>query len=185
MMSESSQPQPQPWIAGASLPERIEGWRVLEIGGDGGEAHFGGLGAAEVVAVTEPSETAVPGDAGFDLVHCGAALDSELHPLSTYAWIWRLLKPGGTLVAGSRVLAGSEHSQYTRFLSAAENGSGRPRWLPGRLALRWMVEVSGFDFDRWLAGPERGSDGESIAYLQAQRVERPPALDLDRQPLGR
>lgn len=185
MMSKSSQPQQsQPLIADASLPERIEGWRVLEIGG--GETHFGGLGAAEVVALAEPSETDELGGAGFDLVHCSAALDSDLHPLSTYAWIWRLLKPEGTLIAGSRVLADSERSQYARFLSAAENGSGRPRWLPGRLALRWIVEVSGFDFDRWLAGPEQlGGKKEPVAYLQAQRAERPPALDLDRQPLGR
>jgi SAM-dependent methyltransferase len=186
MMSDSSQPQASPWVSDASLPERIEGWRVLEIGDGGGATHFGELGAAEFAAVEEPSEAAELGSAGFDLVHCSVSLESDLHPLSTCAWIWRLLKPEGTLIAGSRVLPGAEHSRYARFLGPTESPSGRGGWVPGRLALRWIVEVSGFEFDRWLAGPgPAAGDGEPVAYLQARRVERQPALDLGRQPLGR
>ena len=43
-----------------------------------------------------------------------------------------------------------------------------------------MVEVSGYDIDRWL--PEKaettGVGSQASAYLRATRTERIPALDL-------
>ena len=49
--------------------------------------------------------------------------------------------------------------------------------MPGRLALRWSVETSGFDVERWL---ESGGEAEPTvdAYLVAKRTERYPALVL-------
>ncbi len=168
----------------ARLPDRIDGWRVLSLGaGDAGEGYLTSLGAAEFVALREPAEGAGVENAAFDLAICGSGLEADAHPLATYTWVRRALKPEGVLIAGSRVLADATKSQYARFVPAGEDG-GSCRWLPGRLAFRWMVEVSGFDVGGWLgdAGEERG---DKPVYLQAKAADRPSPLDLDRQPISR
>jgi hypothetical protein len=167
-------------ISSADLPDRIEGWRVLEVGGDG-EDRFTELGASEFVACEQPAEAINAEGGAFQLAHFSADLETELHPLSVYAWLWHLLAPDATLVVGSRVLADPAHSQYADF-APAESGAGH-RWIPGKLTLRWMVENSGFDVRRWL-GERDEQPGRASAYLQAVRVDRVPALDLTRQPLS-
>lgn len=167
----------------ARLPERIDGWRVLTVGDEAPDA-FEARGAAEVIVCADPSEQLRADDArSFDLVHC-AAFDSDLQPLSLYAWLWQVAAPGSLLLLEASVLPDAESSQYARFLPASESPTGRPRWVPGRLALRWTVENSGFDVQGWLPGLP-GSAGLAVARLQAVRVERSPARDLDRHPLGR
>jgi hypothetical protein len=180
-MTAHSADTPAGWaVAAAELPERLDGWRVLEIGGDSGGELFRERGAAEFVSCAQPSED--PGfDGPFNLVHCSSALETDLHPLSIFAWVWMQTVPGSVLLAGMEVLTRPAHSQFARYLPAAESAAGVARWVPGRLALRWMVEVSGFDGD-WL-GERPGTAAEG--YVQAARTERPPALDLFRQPLGR
>lgn len=168
----------------ARLPDRLDGRRVLELGGiAGGRAYLEGLGASDFLALDGPSEDADLEEAGFDLVVCGSDLATDAHPLALYAWLRRAIKPDGILVAGSSVLPDPKRSQYAHFVPAAEPGGTR-RWVPGRLAFRWMVEVSGFDLVAWLGD---GADGgsENRVYLQAKAVDRRPALDLERQPLGR
>ena len=168
----------------ARLPERIDGWRVLAVGGEGGTADaFEARGAAEVVVCAEPSEQ-LRADAGsFDLVHC-AELGSDLQPLSLYAWLWQVTAPGSLLLLEAAVMHDAASSQYARFVPAGGSPTGRPHWVPGRLALRWMVENSGFDVQGWL--PDVPSvPGRAGVRLQAVRVERSPARDLDRHPLGR
>ena len=168
----------------ARLPDRIDGWRVLAIGaGDAGEDYLTSLGAAEFVALDEPSEDAGLEAGSFDLAICGSGLETDAHPLATYAWLRRALKPEGTLIAGSRVLADPTKSQYARFIPAGEDG-GASRWLPGRLAFRWMVEVSGFDVAGWL-GDAGDAHSDDPAYLQAKAADRTPPLDLARQPVSR
>ena len=171
-------------LAFARLPDRIDGWRVLSGGaGNAGEGYLTSLGAADFVAVDEPSEDAELETGAFDLTICGSELETDAHPLATYAWVRRAIKPEGVLIAGSRVLADPAKSQYARFVPAGEDGEAS-RWLPGRLAFRWMVEVSGFDVAGWLgdAGDGRGDDS---VYLQAKAADRPSPLDLDRQPIHR
>lgn len=172
----------------ARLAERIDGWRVLVLGEQGEAAAevFHDLGAAEVAVHTDPSERLVDGRS-FDLVHCAVAT-GDLQPLSLYALLWQLTAPGSLLLLEATVLDDTESSCYARFVPAGESPTGRSRWLPGRLALRWMVETSGFDLQGWLAEPppDRRSDLDlARVQLQAVRVERPPAHDLDRHPLGR
>ncbi|MET0557135.1 MAG: hypothetical protein ABW065_00480 [Solirubrobacterales bacterium] len=170
------------WVAAqADLSDYAVG-RVLEVGGSDGEEYFGRLGAAEFVSLPQPSES-LSANTPFDLVHCSADLETELHPLSVYAWLRTLVAPGGMLLAGSSVLAEAAHSQYAEYVSAGDPAAAR--WLPGRLAFRWMVEVSGFDVRNWLDDPPPSGDGQPRAYLLATAVERVPALDLSRQPLGR
>jgi hypothetical protein len=168
----------------ARLPERIDGWRVLAVGGNGGAADaFEARGAAEVVVCAEPSEQLQLDAGGFDLVHC-AGLESDLQPMSLYAWLWQATAPGSLLLLEAAVLPDAESSQYARFVPAGESPTGRSRWVPGRLVLRWMVENSGFDVQGWLPAPPHVAD-PAVARLQAVRAERSPARDLDRHPLGR
>ena len=168
-------------VAAAKLPDRLDEWRVLEIGDDSGAGLFCERGAAEFVSCAQPSED--PGFEGpFNLVHVSSALETDLHPLSIFAWTWLQTTPGSVLLAGMEVLARPAHSQFARYLPAAESAGDTGRWVPGRLALRWMVEVSGFDGD-WLG--EWTSSEATEGYVQAVRTERPPAVDLFRQPLGR
>jgi hypothetical protein len=169
----------------ARLPDRLDGWRVLEVGSsEAGQDYLVGLGARDFVALAEPSEEAGLEEGTFDLVVCGSELETDLHPLAVYAWLRRAVRQEGLLVAGSDVLSDPARSQYARWIPPQQS-DGRSRWLPGRLAFRWLVEVSGFDVLSWLgdAGEDTANDGR--AYLQAEAAARPPALDLDRQPLGR
>jgi len=166
------------------LPERIDGWRVLAVGGREGVAEsFEDRGAAEVLVCAAPSEGAAMDGRSFDLVHC-AEFESDLQPMTLYAWLWQVTAPGSLLLLEAAVLPDVESSQYARFVPADESPTGRSRWVPGRLALRWMVENSGFDVQGRLPGFP-GLTDPSFARLQAVRVERPPARDLDRHPLGR
>jgi len=169
----------------ARLPDRLDGWRVLEVGSSGvAQDHLAGLGARDFVALAEPSEEAGLEEGTFDLVLCGSELETDLHPLAVYAWLRRAVRQEGLLVAGSDVLADPARSQYARWIPPKQS-DGRSRWLPGRLAFRWLVEVSGFDVLSWLGGAGENIASDDRAYLQAKAVARPPVLDLARQPLGR
>jgi len=167
----------------ARLPRRIDGWKVLVVGGEAGlAAAFEARGAAEVALCAEPSEQ-LRADAGsFDLAYC-AELESDLHPLSLYAWLWQVTAPGSLLLLEAAVLPDEASSQYARFDPAGGSPTG-PRWVPGRLTLKWMVENSGFDVQGWLSDPP-AAPGRCGVRLQAVRVERSPARDLDQHPLGR
>jgi hypothetical protein len=167
----------------AQLPDSLSGWRVLAVGDTGAaRTRLEGLGASDFAVLEEPSEGAEVGD-GFDLALCGSEAGGGIHPLALYAWLRRALKSDGVLVAGSQVIPDPKLSQYARFVPPA-TPEETSRWLPGRLAFRWMVEVCGFDLVSWLDDSPDGAAG-TRAYLQAKAVQREPALDLARQPLGR
>jgi hypothetical protein len=171
-------------VEGAQLPESLDGWRVLEIGAGPGEQAYAARGAAETVICDEPSESLQAEPGQFDLIHCSVAVATELHPLAVGAWLWRLGAPDCTLVYGGVALADPELTAMAKLERESGNAERRWRWLPGRMALRWMVENSGFDVDRWI-GERPGTEGQVQLYLQARRVDRLPGLDLNRQPLGR
>jgi len=166
------------------LPDRLDGWRVLALGGNAGEDYLTDIGASDFVSLERPSEEDAPEAGAFDLAICDCELECDAHPLAIYAWLRRALKPKGVLIAGSTVLPDPTRSRHARFLHAPDAGEAS-RWVPGRLAFRWMVEVSGFDVDGWLG--ERAELGKrtGLAHLQAKATDRTPALDLARQPLDR
>lgn len=106
---------------------------------------------------------------GFDVVLCRDALRASPYPMALLADLWRLAAPAGVLLLEAEIDPAPEHSGYARFVPAT-SGAG---WIPGRLALRWMVEVCGFDVERWLDPSDAPND--TRAYLRAVRGEREPA----------
>jgi len=131
------------------LPADLDRARLLEVAGDSGVE-----GRAQE----------------FDFALCRDPLRSCPYPMALLADLWRLLAPGGVLLLEAEVDPAREHSPYARFVPAATTGAG---WVPGRLALRWMIEASGFDVERWLGDADIGAD--SRAHLRALRSERAPA----------
>jgi tRNA (mo5U34)-methyltransferase len=113
----------------------------------------------------------------FDLVHCNGLLYHERHPLGLLSALWRVTAPGGKLLLGSMMLADPTMSEYARFVPTTYHGDPSWWWVPGRLALRWMLETSGFDIESEF-GEQPGLPGEFRTvngYLRAVRTDRPPA----------
>jgi SAM-dependent methyltransferase len=199
----------QRWIGlGAEVPESLAGKRVLDVGSNAGYdpfmfAHRG----AERVVGCEPFgfhqqavflesiyhsgvqfeqigwEQLSPERFGtFDLIHCNGLLYHEPNPMALLLRLRSMLAPGGELILGSMTLADAEQSEYLRFVPGSYFGD--PTWwfVPGRLALRWMLEVTGFriayTFGEWTGPP--GAFPVLNAYFRATGVD--PVAHLQSQP---
>lgn len=79
----------------------------------------------------------------FDLVHCHGVLYHEFHPMALLQRLQLLLAPSGTLLFGSMMLAAPEFAEQMRFVPGAYYGDPTWWWVPGRLAMRWMLEAVG------------------------------------------
>lgn len=81
----------------------------------------------------------------FDLIHCHGVLYHEPHPMAMLVALRRMLAAGGTMLFGSMMLASAELSEHIRFVPTSYYGD--PTWwfVPGRLAMRWMLEATGFE----------------------------------------
>ncbi|HEY1854809.1 MAG TPA: methyltransferase domain-containing protein [Solirubrobacterales bacterium] len=167
-------------LIGPVVPENLEDRRVLDVGPGGEDPCSRAIRSRSAVTVASwnPSDERPAEEGVFDLVVCRDSLNATAHPANLLSDIWHLTAVDGTLLLECRVMTAVDLSIYARFVEAAV-GVGEAEWLPGRLALRWSVETSGFDVDRWIDSPglEAGS-GEASAYLAATRVARPPALDI-------
>ena len=130
------------------LPDGLDPARLLEVDGHGTVGSCAG---------------------SFDFVLCRDALRSSPNPAALLSELWQLAAPGGVLLLEAEVLPGSEHSAYARFVPPDDRGPG---WVPGRLALRWLVERCGFDLECWLG---KKDDLGPRAALRATRSEREPA----------
>ena len=185
------------------LPE-IKGKRVLDVGSNAGydPFMFKLLGAADVMAC-EPFDfirqmefleriyrTGIrPYKIGwqdldaeehgtFDLVHCHGVLYHEMHPVALLQRLRSMLSADGTLLLGSMMLASAELSEYARFLPGSYYGDPTWWWVPGRLAMRWMLESVGFQVDQFF-GLSDGPPGEFATvngYFRARLCEPAPAV---------
>jgi tRNA (mo5U34)-methyltransferase len=182
----------------------IEGRRVLDVGSNAGydPFMFKLLGAADVMAC-EPfqfirqmeflesiyrtgirpcqmrwQELDPERDGRFDLVHCHGVLYHEVHPMVLLERLRAMLADGGTLLFGSMMLADPELSEHARFVPGAYYNDPSWWWVPGRLAMRWMLETVGLQVQEEF-GLAPGPPGEFATvngYFRALRGE--PAAGL-------
>jgi tRNA (mo5U34)-methyltransferase len=95
----------------------------------------------------------------FDLVHCHGVLYHEVNPVGLLQRLGSMLSENGTLIFGSMMLASPELSEYARFVPNCYYGDPTWWWVPGRLAMRWMLESVGFQIDE-MFGLSDGPPGE-------------------------
>jgi tRNA (mo5U34)-methyltransferase len=120
----------------------------------------------------------------FDIVHCHGVLYHELDPMGLLSRLAEMTAPGGTAFIGSMMLADPRLSECMRFVPASYYSDGTWWWVPGRLALRWMIETSGFDVVSEF-GEAPGPPGEFRTvngYFKATRTERAPASSAPPDP---
>jgi SAM-dependent methyltransferase/predicted O-methyltransferase YrrM len=157
---------------GEHVPD-LSGKRVLDVGSNAGydPFMFKLRGASEVLAC-EPFEfihqarflesiyrTGVdfrqigwqqldPSEHGlFDYVHCHGVLYHEPNPLGMLLRLRAMLAADGEMLFGSMLHASTEQSEYIRFVPDAYAGDRTWWFVPGRLAMRWMLEVTGFEVE--------------------------------------
>lgn len=115
----------------------------------------------------------------FDYVHCHGVLYHEPHPLALPQKLRSMIAEDGELLFGSMMLANPEVSEYARFVPDSFNGDETWWWVPGRLALRWMLEAAGFTAVEDL-GVYPAAEGEFpvvTGYFRAKPGERLPHLE--------
>jgi len=93
-----------------------------------------------------------------------------------------VLAPSGTLVLGCAVLDAVEGSESIRVVPTSFLGDAGWWMVPGRLALRWMVEAAGFrPVDDVLEPSElHGEFPVSLSYISASEGAPSPHLGLAR-----
>ncbi len=194
----------QGWEALEEFVPDVQGKRVLDVGSNAGydAFMFHRRGAAEVLAC-EPYEfieqarflesvyrTGIRFEqigwqrldpelhGTFDLVHCNGVLYHEPNPLGLLQQLRRMVADGGELLLGSMMLADAELSEYARFVRSTYAEDPTWWWVPGRLALRWMMDACGFDVELvpvQFNGP-RGDFAVINGYLRGHPAEPDPQL---------
>jgi SAM-dependent methyltransferase len=189
----------QRWvILGPEVPSDLSGMRVLDVGSNAGydPFMFKLRGAGHVLAC-EPFDfidqalflesiyragvdfqrigwqDLDPGVHGaFDLVHCHGVLYHDLDPVGLLARLEDMTAPGGTLLFGSMMLADPMLAELVRFVPRAYYGDETWWFVPGRLALREMVEAAGFEV-QGAFGEHAGPPGEFSTVNGYVRARRP------------
>jgi SAM-dependent methyltransferase len=127
----------------------------------------------------------------FDFVHCHGVFYHEPNQIEMLLKLRSMLAPDGEMLFGSMLHASAEQSEFIRFVPDAYAGDKTWWFVPGRLAMRWMLEVTGFDVEelvltegprgefRTLNGYFRGTPSTTVAELQAhpsvdESPDRPP-----------
>jgi SAM-dependent methyltransferase len=190
------------WRAlGEHLPEGFAGASVLDVGSNAGydPFMFRHRGAGRVVGC-EPFEfirqaqflesvyksgveflplgwqQLDPAELGtFDVVHCHGVLYHDLNPVALLQRLHAMVAPGGTLLFGSIMLDDPERSEYARFVPGEYFGDPTWWWVPGRLAMRWMLEAAGFAVaeEFGIAEGPRGEFPVITGYFRATRGTPP------------
>ena len=108
----------------------------------------------------------------FDLLHCHGVLYHEPHPIALLQRLRAMLADDGELMFGSILHASNEQSEYIRFVPDAYAGDHTWWFVPGRLAMRWMLEAVGFEVEELLlAGGPRGEFPTLDGYFRGRPRE--------------
>lgn len=122
----------------------------------------------------------------FDLIHCNGVLYHEPNPLGMLLRLRSMLADNGEMLFGSMLHASGEQSEYIRFVPDAYAGDKTWWFVPGRLAMRWMLEVTGFEIEELILseGP-RGEFRTVNGYFRGRPAAVVPELSDERtQRLG-
>ncbi len=121
----------------------------------------------------------------FDLLHCNGVLYHEPNPLGMLLRLRSMLADDGEMLFGSMLHGSAEQSEYIRFVPDAYAGDRTWWFVPGRLAMRWMLEVCGFEVEELTVseGP-RGEFRTVNAYFRARPSEVVPELRDERDARG-
>jgi 2-polyprenyl-3-methyl-5-hydroxy-6-metoxy-1,4-benzoquinol methylase len=113
----------------------------------------------------------------FDLVHCNGVLYHEPNPIGMLLRLRSMLADDGEMLFGSMLHASAEQSEYIRFVPDAYAGDRTWWFVPGRLAMRWMLEVTGFEVRELILseGP-RGEFRTLNCYFHARPATVVPEL---------
>jgi tRNA (mo5U34)-methyltransferase len=112
----------------------------------------------------------------FDLVHCHGVLYHEMHPIALLQRLREMCRSDGVVIVGTMMLASAELSEYARFVPGSYFGDPTWWWVPGRLAMRWMLEAVGFEIEE-MFGLSEGPRGEFAVvngYFKARPVDPSP-----------
>jgi SAM-dependent methyltransferase len=185
-------------ILGPEVPVDLAGSRLLDVGSNAGYDPFMfKLRGADHVLACEPFEFIEQAlflesvyrsgvdfqrigwqqldpdrHGSFDLVHCHGVLYHDLDPLGLLSRLWDMTVPGGTLLFGSMMHADSELAELVRFVPRAYYGDETWWFVPGRLALRAMIESAGFEVQGTF-GEHPGPPGEFATLNGYVRAIRP------------
>jgi tRNA (mo5U34)-methyltransferase len=196
----------QRWIGlGSEVPKSLADKRVLDVGSNAGYDPFMfALRGAKDVVGCEPfgfhhqavflesiyntgvkfeqigwEKLSTETFGTFDLIHCNGVLYHEPNPIGMLLRLRSMLAPNGELFLGSMMLNEPEQSEYLRFVPGSYFGDETWWFVPGRLALRWMLEVTGFRiayaFGEWPGPP--GSFPVVNGYFRATGIEPAPHLE--------
>jgi SAM-dependent methyltransferase/predicted O-methyltransferase YrrM len=217
------------WAALGEHVRDLSGKRVLDVGSNAGydPFMFHMLGAHEVVAC-EPFEFMAQAHflesiyrtgihfeqigwqqldpevhGRFDLIHCNGVLYHEPNPMGMLRQLRAMLRDDGELLLGSMMLEDPVLSEYARFVRHDYASDPTWWWVPGRLALRWMMDAAGLEAEVLpfrFGGPAgaftvvngylRGRAGEPDEQLRESAQTRPStarssATDVDAAPRNR
>jgi len=113
----------------------------------------------------------------FDFVHCNGVLYHEPNPLGMLLRLRAMLTEDGEMLFGSMLHASAEQSEYIRFVPDAYAGDRTWWFVPGRLAMRWMLEVTGFEVEELILGEgPRGEFRTLNGYFRARPTAIVPEL---------
>jgi hypothetical protein len=165
-------------LLASGLPDDLTGKRVLDLAPAPVEALADELSGRDpaLLAQRRPDDDWAA-EGPFDFIVCRNAIQADPHPARFLLALWEALAEGGTLVLASPVMTAVARSRYARFVAVSAD-AGATEWLPGRLALRWSLETSGFDVERWLATAEDAPGAVADAAVVAVRTARWPSLIL-------
>lgn len=122
----------------------------------------------------------------FDFIHCHGVLYHEPNPLGILLRLHSMLADDGEMLFGSMLHASPDKTEYIRFVPDAYAGDKTWWFVPGRLAMRWMLEVTGFEVEELTVseGP-RGEFRTVNAYFRARPTEVVPELGDERDARAR